>query len=100
MLTQTHLDHGRCVVCNTDVEVAIDSNGGLALVDIQGYSGLTDDGDNYVCRDHFCPVCGGYHLAVDEFDACQFTGAPDIDLTPPCSWDSAIVYLTRVGTMR
>jgi hypothetical protein len=70
-----------CIVkrCNALVPIRYDRNGGLPI-EVNGYSGLTDDGDA-VCSDHFCPTCGNFHEDVEAFEACEFHGRPTIDLT-------------------
>lgn len=61
---------GGCVVCNAHVIVRFDK--GSLPIDVHGHSGLTADGDRFVCPDHFCPVCGCAHSSDDEFTNCQF----------------------------
>ena len=90
-------DEGQCVVCNAPVEVTMRRDGGIAVVDATDYSGLTDNGDEFVCRDHYCPVCGGYHLNADAFDRCAHYGAPGVDMTPPCSVEIADAVLRANG---
>lgn len=91
------IEEGPCVVCNAPVAVKMRRDGGIILVDAQDYSGLTDDGDSYVCRDHYCPVCGGTHADVNQFDRCAHYGVPDVDMTPPCSIDAADAVLRAAG---
>jgi len=78
------LDHGTCIECATPVTIIVARDGGLALTDIHGYCGTTDSGE-FVCRDHFCIVCGESHTDVDEFDVCAFYGADRGLLLPPCA---------------
>lgn len=65
-----------CIVCKAPVAITFTANGGLPTVNAVGYSGLTDDGDA-ICRDHFCPTCGGGHLTIEQFDRCGFYGGCD-----------------------
>lgn len=79
--------------CGALVSIAIDNNGGLPVA-VNGYNGLTDDGDP-VCSDHFCPTCGGAHIDVAQFERCAFTGVRTLDLTPICSRETALLVLDR-----
>lgn len=88
-------DQGPCVQCGTMVTIGISRDGGIPTVDATGYSGLTSDGDEFVCRDHYCPVCHDSHPDADAFDRCGFYGVADVDLTPPCSVDAANAVLGR-----
>jgi hypothetical protein len=85
-------DSGPCVQCRAMVTIAIDRDGGIPIA-ADGYTGLTDDGDEFVCRDHYCPVCGGYHTNVAAFDRCAHYGVEDVDMTPPCSVEAAYAVL-------
>lgn len=85
-LTET----GPCVVCNTPVDIEIARNGGVVQTDVHGYSGLTDDGDKFVCRDHFCPTCGASHLTEAAFDTCQFNGPTVYNVLPPRELDALL----------
>lgn len=87
---------GTCRVCKTPVVVDIDPNGGIP-VDVHGYNGLTDDGDTFACRDHFCATCGGTHTAAYDFELCEFRGTRTPDLDPPCSADVAYAVLAQYG---
>jgi hypothetical protein len=95
----TRLEHGNCTVCNTPVEVTIALATGAPLVDATGYSGLTNDGDDYACRDHYCPTCGNTHGDAATFDNCAFRGVPYIDTRPLCSRAEALATLAHYGML-
>lgn len=90
-------ESGPCVTCNALVTIRMRRDGGVILVDSRDYSGLTTDGDAFVCPDHYCPPCGGAHADAAQFDACAFSDSDDVDLTPPCSVDVADAILRRDG---
>lgn len=93
----TRTEGGQCIVCNAPVTLTMRRDGGIVLVDATGYSGLTDDGDSFVCRDHYCSVCGGTHADAEQFDACAHYGVEEVDMTPPCSIDFANAVLGRTA---
>jgi hypothetical protein len=74
-------------------------DGGLPVT-ANDYSGLTDDGDDFVCPDHHCTVCGGSHRDAAQFDACAYNGPQRVDLDPPCSVDAAYAILGAQGLLR
>jgi hypothetical protein len=90
--SETLLEQGPCKVCNATVVVEIRRDGGIPVT-ADGYTGLTDDGDDYVCRDHYCPACGGYHTNAAAFDRCAHYGVDEVDMTPPCSVEAAYAVL-------
>ena len=87
--TQFVIEIGPCKICNALVEVTIRRDGGIPVA-FDNYTGLDDNGDHYVCRDHYCPVCGGAHASEAQFDLCAFQGT---DLTPLCSINAALAAL-------
>jgi hypothetical protein len=85
-----------CVVpdCKTLVEVATDTNGGLAVVDAYNYSGISADGD-HICRDHFCDSCGLWHDHPRGYDRCANPPA-----LPTCDRATALTVLASYGTVK
>lgn len=85
-MSSTVLYHeGPCLVddCHARVEVHTTRDGGLAITDVNGYSGLTDAGD-LVCSDHFCGHCGDHHATVEGYNRCR------ADIVLPCCGDAEL----------
>jgi len=77
-------DEGTCAAkgCTTLVRVAIEANGGLAIADPTGYTGITADGDELVCPEHWCATCGQHHATALDFENCQFYGVREPNMVP------------------
>lgn len=88
MSTTVLYHEGSCIVdgCHARVEV-LATRDDLAVIGINGYSGLTDAGQ-LICPDHFCDHCGDHHDTVDGYRRCR------TDVALPCCGDAAI-YATR-----